>query len=68
MLFKLLLASALAVAPVLAMTQEVESGQWPDGYKLMWQCQKGASGVVKFVFISPTGEAHQGQLSCGIGV
>lgn len=69
MLLKTYLVSLIfAVAPVLATAQEVSSGGWPDGTALVWQCQKGASGTIKFIFQTPDGKQYAGMFSCGIGV
>ena len=58
-------AVVLATAPVVALTQEVNSGSWPDGAEMAWQCQKGSQGAVKFLFVTPEGKQYAGMFSCG---
>jgi len=62
----LCLADALTATPAMAMAPQ--AGEWPDGHKVVWQCQKGAAGTVKFVFITPDGNQYFGALSCGTPV
>lgn len=62
---KILLSLLLVLSPVLSFSQAVESGGWPDGSKFAWQCHPKASGLVKFVFVTPDGKAYEGTLSCG---
>lgn len=62
---KLLVSLLLVLSPVLAWSQTVQTGEWPDGTKFAWQCQKNAKGVVKFVVLMPDGKLYEGILSCG---
>ncbi len=63
-----LVAVALATAPVLAVSQDISSGSWPDGTEIAWQCQKGAQGVVKFIVVTPEGKTYAGMFSCGTSI
>jgi len=65
MLVKLLLSVALASVPMLAVSQTIQTAQWPDGTKFAWQCQKGATGNVKFVVLMNDGKLYEGVVSCG---
>lgn len=65
MLVKLLLSVALATVPVLTFSQTIQMAQWPDGTKFAWQCQKGATGNVKFVVLMNDGKLYEGVVSCG---
>ena len=67
-LFAIFLSAMLAYGPVAHAQQAVQGGQWPDGTTLAWQCQKGSSGVVKFVFTTPDGKEYYGMFSCGTPV
>lgn len=68
MFVKLLVSVALATAPILAFTQEVHAGSWPDGAEIAWQCEKGAQGKIKFIFVTPEGKQYAGMFSCGTSV
>lgn len=68
MLSKIVLSLALVLAPTLGVTQEISSGSWPDGTEMAWQCQKGASGTVKFIFVLPDGKKYAGMISCGTSI
>jgi len=68
MLFKPFLVSLLLFVPLLATPQEVNTGGWDDGTAIAWQCQKGASGAVKFIIKLPDGKQYAGMFSCGTGV
>lgn len=64
----ILVAVALATAPVLAVSQDISSGSWPDGTEVAWQCQKGSQGSVKFIFVTPEGKKYAGMFSCGTSI
>jgi hypothetical protein len=68
----ILVAVALATAPVLAVSQnignDVSSGSWPDGTEVAWQCQKVSQGSVKFIFVTPEGKKYAGMFSCGTSI
>jgi hypothetical protein len=63
-----ILVGILAYGPVAAVAQEVQTGQWPDGTTMAFQCQHGASGKVKFLFQTVTGEQYTGTISCGTSI
>lgn len=59
-------ATAIAVAPVLAVAQNgVYEGGWSDGATIQWQCSKGAEGKIQFLITLPDGSGYKGILSCG---
>lgn len=62
---KLLLVLLIAVSPVVAVSQTIQTAEWPDGTKFAWQCQKGAQGNVKFVVLMQDGKLYEGAISCG---
>lgn len=68
MLKMLFLSTILALSPVLAFSQAVQGGEFEDGSKLVWQCQKGASGKVKLMFVTPDGTQYTGEINCGTSV
>jgi hypothetical protein len=68
MLSKLFVSLLLVTATTVAVPAEIQSGSWPDGTSLAWQCQKGSQGVVKFIFVTPDGKTYPGMLSCGSSV
>lgn len=61
----ILLSFLLAFGPVANAQQAVQAGGWPDGTEVVWQCQKGAAGIVKFIFKTPDGTLYAGAFSCG---
>lgn len=64
-----IVATAIAVAPVLAIAQsEVYEGGWEDGTTIHWQCAKNAEGKLRFMIKLPDGKIYQGILSCGTSV
>ena len=68
MLSKIALSLVLALAPVIAVSQEVYEGSWPDGTSVAWQCQKNTQGTFKFIFVLPDGKKYAGTISCGTSV
>ena len=63
-----LVAAVLAASPILSVAQEVHAGSWPDGAEIAWQCEKGAQGKIKFIFVTPEGKQYAGMFSCGTSV
>lgn len=48
--------------------REVRVGGWPDGTGMAYQCQNGAAGKVKFMFVTKEKEQYTGEIDCGTSI
>lgn len=56
--------TALAAPPVNGPPNEPQQGQWPDGTRLIWQCDKGMEGKVRILVVAPNGAPYPAEIEC----
>lgn len=67
MLLKKILVIPFLFLPLLALPANwpVVEGDFPDGAKILYQCQGQFEGNIPFVFQTPDGKGYRGTLTCG---
>jgi hypothetical protein len=62
------LCAFLAALATAAVNNPVYQGEFPNGARLIWQCQPGATGTVKLAFVQPDGQSYEAEVRCGVSV